>query len=163
MPRAWFKICRFWVTQARGNHRPVGARFWVERCLVREGGADSLLGSGSLGLQRSEAQQGEPVRMALAGHQFPRAFAVTLGTPAAHETPMVQEEGTVASLGVRRQLRFAVAYRWLGGISVRSRNRACHCRPRSEPGGADWPLLATSASAAIYSFGDSPGNWPSPR
>src|SRR5208282_4921075 len=87
---AWFNICRFWVTQARGNHRPAEAGFCLEGCLVRE--AASLLGSGSLGLQRPEAQQGEPVRMALAGHQFARAFAVTLGTLAAHETPMVQEE-----------------------------------------------------------------------
>ncbi len=32
------------------------------------------------------------MRMALAGHQFPWAFAVAFGTPAAHEAPMVQEE-----------------------------------------------------------------------
>jgi hypothetical protein len=30
--------------------------------------------------------------MALAGHQLLRAFAGALGTAAAHETPMVQEE-----------------------------------------------------------------------
>jgi hypothetical protein len=30
-------------------------------------------------LQRSEAQQGEPVWMAFAGHQFPRALADALG------------------------------------------------------------------------------------
>jgi len=30
--------------------------------------------------------------MALADHQFPRAFALALGTPVAHEAPMVQEE-----------------------------------------------------------------------
>ena len=72
--------------------------------------------------------------------------------------------GTAASLGVRRQsLADAGMYRWLGGIAVRSRNQACHCRSRSEPGAGDWPLVATSASAAIYSFGGSPGNWPSPR
>jgi hypothetical protein len=32
------------------------------------------------------------MRMAWAGHQFPRAFAVPFGTSAAHEAPMVQEE-----------------------------------------------------------------------
>jgi hypothetical protein len=32
------------------------------------------------------------MRMALAGHQFPRAFAIALGTAAAHEATMVQEE-----------------------------------------------------------------------
>jgi hypothetical protein len=32
------------------------------------------------------------MRMALAGHQFLRAFAVTFGTSAAHEAPMAQEE-----------------------------------------------------------------------
>jgi len=30
--------------------------------------------------------------MTLTGHQFPWAFAVALGTAAAHEAPMVQEE-----------------------------------------------------------------------
>jgi hypothetical protein len=56
------------------------------------GKAASLPGSGSLLLRRPETEQGEPVRMALAGHQFPRAFAVALRPPAAHETTMVQEE-----------------------------------------------------------------------
>jgi hypothetical protein len=55
-------------------------------------GGASLLGSSSLGLKRSQAEQDQPVRMALPGHQFPRAFASTLGTPATHEAPMVQEE-----------------------------------------------------------------------
>jgi len=32
------------------------------------------------------------MRMALAGHQFPRAFAVTFGTSAVHETAVVEEE-----------------------------------------------------------------------
>jgi hypothetical protein len=32
------------------------------------------------------------MRMALAGHQSPRAFAIAFDTPAAHEVPMVQEE-----------------------------------------------------------------------
>jgi hypothetical protein len=32
------------------------------------------------------------MRMALAGHQFARTFAVAFGTSAAHEAPMVQEE-----------------------------------------------------------------------
>jgi hypothetical protein len=44
------------------------------------------------GLKWAEAEQRQPVRMALAGHQLPRAFAGALGTSAAHETPMVQEE-----------------------------------------------------------------------
>ena len=80
---------RFWVTRTRRN-RPGEAGFRLAGCLVRE--AASLPGSGLLGLKRSEAQQRQPVRMALAGHQFARAFAVTLGAPAAHEAPMVQEE-----------------------------------------------------------------------
>ena len=46
----------------------------------------------SQGLWKSQAQQSEPVRMALSRHQFARAFAVTLGAPTAHEAPMVQEE-----------------------------------------------------------------------
>ncbi len=54
--------------------------------------AASVSGSGSLRLQRSQAEQVEPMRMALAGHRFPRAFAVALRTSAAQEPPMVQEE-----------------------------------------------------------------------
>jgi hypothetical protein len=76
--------------RARGNHRPAGAGFRLEDCPVRE--AASLPGSGSLGLKRSQAQQSEPMRMALSRHQFARAFAVTLGAPTAHEAPVVQEE-----------------------------------------------------------------------
>src|SRR3954466_15245323 len=54
--------------------------------------AVSLPGSSPLVLKRSEAQQGEPMGMAFAGHQFPRALADALGKPAAHETPMIEEE-----------------------------------------------------------------------
>jgi hypothetical protein len=39
------------------------------------------------------------MRMALAGHQFPRAFAVPFGTSAAHEAPMVQEEPQQVQVG----------------------------------------------------------------
>jgi hypothetical protein len=49
-------------------------------------------GSGALRLEWSEAQQGKPVRMVFAGHDFARAFAAALGTAAAHEAPVVQEE-----------------------------------------------------------------------
>src|SRR5664279_4434625 len=74
------------------------------------------------------------------------------------------ELGTAASLGVRRQsLADAGAYRWLGGISGHSLNQAYRCRPRSEPGAGDWPLVATSAFVGIYSFADLPGNWQSLR
>src|SRR3982751_5543977 len=59
-------------------------------CLVRE--AASLPRSSPLGLKRSQAQQGEPVWMALTGHQLPRALALALGVPAAHEAAVVQEE-----------------------------------------------------------------------
>jgi len=62
----------------------------LEGCPLRE--AASRPGPSLLGLKRSQAQQGEPVRMALADHQFPRAFALALGTPVANEAPMVQEE-----------------------------------------------------------------------
>jgi hypothetical protein len=48
------------------------------------GEAVSLPGSGALVLKRAEAQQSEPVRMAFAGHQLPRAFADALGKLAAH-------------------------------------------------------------------------------
>jgi transposase len=61
------------------------------------------------------------------------------------------EQGTVASWG-RRQSPLAVAYRWPVGFSAQSRNRACHCRLRNELGGADWPLVATSAVIAHASL-----------
>jgi len=57
---------------------------------VRE--AADLAGSSSLGLKRSQAQQGQPVRMAVASHQLARALALALGMPAAQEAAVVQEE-----------------------------------------------------------------------
>jgi len=65
--------------ETRGNCRPVRVGFRLERGWLRE--AVSLPGSSSPGLKRSQAQQGEPVRMALAGHQLSRAFAMAFGTP----------------------------------------------------------------------------------
>ena len=52
----------------------------------------SLFGLGLLWLKRSQAQQCQPMRMALAGHHFARAFVLTLSTAAAHEALMVQVE-----------------------------------------------------------------------
>ena len=62
----------------------------MEGHVVRE--AARLPGSLSLGLKRSQAQEGQPMRMALAGHQFPRVLVLALGTSAAQEAPVVQEE-----------------------------------------------------------------------
>jgi len=87
---AWFRICLFRVTQACATSRPVRAGFRLEGCPVLE--AASLPGSSLLGLKRSQAQQGQPVRMALAGHQLPRALALALDMAAAHEAAVVQEE-----------------------------------------------------------------------
>jgi len=67
-----------------------GAGFRLEGCPVRE--AASRPGSNSLGLKRSQAQQGKPVRMAVAGHQLARALALALGMPAAQEAAVVEEE-----------------------------------------------------------------------
>ena len=54
--------------------------------------AAGLPRSSPLGLKRSQAEQGQPVRMALAGHQLPWALALALGAPAAQEAAVVQEE-----------------------------------------------------------------------
>ena len=54
--------------------------------------AASLPGSSSLGLKRSQAEQGQPVRMTLAGHQLARALALALDASAAQEAAVVQEE-----------------------------------------------------------------------
>jgi len=57
---------------------------------MREAAA-GLPRSNPLVLKWSETEQGKPMRMAFAGHQFPRALADALGKPAAHETPMIEE------------------------------------------------------------------------
>src|SRR5208282_2531337 len=108
---AWFRICRFRVTRARENRRPVRAGSQLESCPMGE--ATSLPGSGSPGLKWPEAQQRKPVLMALAGHQFPWAFAVALGTAAAHETTMVQEELQQVQVWCARRL--ARSSRWKSG------------------------------------------------
>jgi hypothetical protein len=79
----------FGSQRSHGSCRSV-RRDSVRRWFYRE--AANLLVSGVPGLKWPEAQQRQPMRMALAGHQFPRAFAVPFGTSAAHEAPMVQEE-----------------------------------------------------------------------
>src|SRR3954451_21547735 len=71
--------------------------------------------------------------------------------------------GTVAKLGVRRPLPVAGVGRWPAGISARNRCRACRCRGRSGPGAADRPHAGSSASAAPWPCGGSPGSWPCPR
>src|SRR3954447_7930247 len=80
-----------------------------------------------------------------------------------YRVTLTVEEGTVAKLGVRRPPPLAGVGRWPAGISARSRGRACRCRGRSGPGTADRPRAGTSASAATWPCGGSPGNWPCPR
>jgi len=90
MERAWFRIRPCWVTRGARKPPPVRVGFLWEGCPVRE--AASRPGSSSLGLKWSQAQQGEAMRMARAGHQFPWALANAFGTSAAHEAAMVREE-----------------------------------------------------------------------
>jgi hypothetical protein len=82
------------------QNRPV-LGYTVERWRLLGPGSDAKLvlcgrrsvpRSSALRLNGSEAQQRQPVRMALAGHQSPRAFAAAFGYPAAHEAAMVPEE-----------------------------------------------------------------------
>ncbi len=80
----------FGLHKVRGKRRRVKAGFRLEGCLVRE--AASLPELSLPGLKRSQAQQGQPVRMALTRHQLLRALALALGTPAAHKAAVVQEE-----------------------------------------------------------------------
>ncbi len=87
--RAWFKIADFWVARTCHN----------SRVLDRDGGRQGtvcrrpagLRGSRALGLKRAEAQRRQPMRMAFASQQFPRAASGSLRTLAAHETAVVQE------------------------------------------------------------------------
>src|SRR3954451_17729143 len=88
--RAWFRIGHFRVTRAHEGRRPVWAGCRRSMCPVRE--AAGLPRSSPLGLKQSQAEQGEPVRMAPAGHQLRRALALPLGVPAAQEAAVVQEK-----------------------------------------------------------------------
>ena len=75
-------MVHFWLflgnRRARGSGGPLrvglGWRgcFWAVEAI-------SLPDSGALVLKRPEVQQGEPVRMAFAAHQFPWALADALG------------------------------------------------------------------------------------
>src|SRR4051812_26638393 len=87
---AWFRIGQFWVTRAHEEGRSVRAGCRRPICPVRE--AVSLPRSSPPGLKRSQAEQGEPVQMILAGHQLSWALALALGVPAAQETAVVQKE-----------------------------------------------------------------------
>src|SRR4051812_34011670 len=75
----------------------------------------------------------------------------------------VLSPGLPADWGVRRPVLLEGVDRWRAGISVRSRSRTCHNKRRREPEAEDRPLVATSASAAIWPSGDSPENWPCPQ
>ncbi len=87
---AWFKIGDFRVTRTRWNVRVLKPDFgWQFIVCGRPAG---LRRSGSLGLKRAETQQRQPVRVAFAGQQFPRAVSGSLRALAAHETPVIQEE-----------------------------------------------------------------------
>jgi hypothetical protein len=90
LPAAWFRIRRFSVTEVARKPPVREGRISLRMRFCRE--AANLPGSSVPGLDWSEAQQRQPMRMALAGHQFSRAFAVAFGPSAAHEAPMVQEE-----------------------------------------------------------------------
>ncbi|MEA3149469.1 MAG: indole-3-glycerol phosphate synthase, partial [Gammaproteobacteria bacterium] len=70
--------------RSRGSGRPLRVGLDQRGYFVRWRPI-SLPGSGVLVLQRSEVQQGEPVWMAFAGHQFPRALADALGKCARHD------------------------------------------------------------------------------
>jgi len=76
--------------RARGNRRPVGAGFWLEERSCSGGRQPPRVRL--TGAEEVQAQQDEPVRMALASDQFPVAFALALIMAAGHETPMVQEK-----------------------------------------------------------------------
>ncbi len=88
--RAWFRTCSNQVTRARGKRRPVKARFQLEQRPI--GRLRASPWSSPLGLKRSQAQQGQPVRMVLASHQLARALALALGMAAAQEAAVVQKE-----------------------------------------------------------------------
>jgi len=65
--------------------------------------------------------------------------------------------GTVARLGGRLRSPLAGMDRWLSGTSVRSRNRACHYRRRTEPAAvlsdlAPLPLLAQHCYKTLPKF-----------
>jgi hypothetical protein len=87
---AWFRISRLWVTEVARKPAVRERRISVRSRFCRE--AANLPGSSVPRPDWPEDQPRQPMRMALAGHQFARAFAVAFGTSAEHEAPMVQEE-----------------------------------------------------------------------
>jgi hypothetical protein len=83
-----------------GERKPPAfeARFRLRSWPIRE--AVSLPRSSALRLNGSEAQQRQPMRMALAGHQFSWAFAGALGNPAAGVVQTwVTRKGALVLLG----------------------------------------------------------------
>ena len=79
------------------ERRPLKAGFWLDRRSAGE--VVSLPGSPSLGLKLSQAKQGQPVRMRLAGQQLARALAPALGVAAAQEAAVVEEEAQQVEVG----------------------------------------------------------------
>ena len=93
---AWFRICPFWVTQGARKPPACEGRIATGRVgPMRE--AASLPASSALKLKRSHAQQGQPVRMTLAGHgTAARLGVVTL-------SGLIRSEARLVLAGVRHE------------------------------------------------------------
>src|SRR3712207_9366003 len=71
------------------------------------------------GLKRSQAEQGQPVRVALAGHQLPRALALARGMPAAQEAAVVPEEAQqIGRASCRERVEISVV-----AVSLKKKNQ----------------------------------------
>ncbi len=75
-------------------------------------------------MKRSQAQQGEPMRMARACHQFPWALTIAFGTSAAHEAAMVQEKPEQVQVRVAQMAA-------QGKVGAQPRVEVLHQRPPS--------------------------------
>ena len=94
---AWFRICSNQVTRACGKAPACEGRISAGTAFCGE--AVSRPGLPSLGLKRSQAEQGQPVWMRLAGHQLAWALAIAFGTSATQEAAVVDEEAQQVQVG----------------------------------------------------------------
>jgi len=100
------------VTDPSPPRNPIRASFVCDQHRSHSGTPDAAGG-------RPHQQQGQPVRVGLAGHQLARALALAFGTSAAQEAPVVQEEGGV-SPNRRKFCRPLTSQILMVGATVRS-------------------------------------------
>jgi DUF917 family protein len=113
---------------------------------------------GSIGMSGSPEAT---IQVAAGGHRNSNSYIeLVVRGATAKISPILRK---AADMGTGLRSPSAGMNRLRAGSSVHRWNRTRHCRRRNEPAAGDRRRAATIASAAIYSFGGSPGNWRSLR